>query len=191
MKGHIHKENIARLCDEIKQNSKDERLADKILFELLSEQRQDCHIKLQVADMGEELARLEEKNFYIAKYEKGVIYHIYNSIYLVVPLSMTSLYETLTDIIDNKDYYDGLSGEERESYESYFSALAFILACPTYIFNDIELMFTVASKLVEYHNRIFEEATKRELQEETIEKDEEFKDVALAIERIKEEVSEL
>lgn len=186
-----HKDNIVKLCQDIKKLSTDERVTDKLLFELLSEQRQDAHKPLPVADLGEEVDRLEGGTFYIAKHEGGVIYHIYNSIYYVVPLSQKSLYGALVELVDSKDEFANLGGEEKESYESYLSALAYILAAPTFVFYDAELTFDIATRLIQYINKFYEESLQEPLQKETYEEDEEFKETVLAIEEIKEAAKEL
>lgn len=184
-----HKENIVKLCGEINKLSTDERETHKLLNELLSEQRQDVIKPLQVSDMGEEIKRVTEDTFYVAQYEKGIIYHIYNSIYLVVPSSLVSLHSALMNII-NYNEEEIQDKEEIELYKNYFSAMAFVLSSPTYIFGDEELLFDVATRLVTYHNDLYNKSMDVELAQETILEDEKFKQAVLELENFKKEFSE-
>lgn len=185
MDKNTHKERIKSLCAQIKTNSKDVHFAEKLLFELLFEQKQLDHEPLPIDDLGAEVGRYKGDTFYIAKHEKGVLYHIYNSIYITVPISQTALYQTLVSIVDEQEENAKLEGEEKQFYESYMSALGLVLAAPTYVFTDTELCFDIATRLVTFLRESYEKAMATPLQPETVEKDEAFKEAYLATEELK------
>lgn len=185
MDKNTHKEKIKSLCAQIKTNSKDVRFAETLLFELLSEQKQLDHQPLPIDDLGAEIGRYKGETFYIAKHEKGALYHVYNSIYITVPLSQTALYETLVSIVDDQEENTKLEGDKKQFYESYMSAVGLVLAAPTYVFTDVELCFDIATRLVTFLRESYEKAIATPLQPETVEKDEAFKEAYITTEAVK------
>lgn len=138
--------------------------------------------------LGKELGRFEGETFYIAEHEFGALYHVYNSMEIAVSMSQTSLYETLIDLVRNKDVYDKLEGEEKKNFELSMSAMIYILNCPLYSFSSIEFTFSVAETIIKQLRLIYEKAMGAELQEETKEEDKLFENAAKAIEELKKEV---
>ena len=135
--------------------------------------------------LGKELGRFEGETFYIAEHEFGALYHVYNSMEIVVSMSQTSLYETLIDLVRNKDVYAKLEGEEKNNFELSLSAMMYILNCPLYSFSSIEFTFSVAETIIKQLRLIYEKAMGAELQEETKEEDKLFENAAMAIETLK------
>lgn len=185
MDKNVHKERIKNLCAQIKTNSKDARFAEKLLLDLLLEQKQLDHEPLPIDDLGAELGRYKGDTFYIAKHEKGALYHIYNSIYITVPMSQTALYQTLVTIVDEQEANAKLEGEDKDFYENYMAAIGIVLASPTYVFTDVELCFSIATQLVTFLRESYEKAIAKPLQEETIEKDNAFKEAYVATDNLK------
>ena len=135
--------------------------------------------------LGKELGRFEGETFYIAEHEFGALYHVYNSMEIAVNMSQTSLYETLIDLVRNKDVYEKLEGEEKKNFELSMSAMMYILNCPLYSFSSIEFTFSVAETIIKQLRLIYEKAMSAELQEETKEEDKLFENAAKAIETLK------
>lgn len=135
--------------------------------------------------LGKELGRFEGETFYITEHEFGALYHVYNSMEIVVSMSQTSLYETLIDLVRNKDVYAKLEGEEKKNFELSMSAMIYILNCPLYSFSSIEFTFSVAETIIKQLRLIYEKAMSADLQEETKEEDKLFENAAKAIETLK------
>ena len=135
--------------------------------------------------LGKELGRFEGETFYIAEHEFGALYHVYNSMEIVVSMSQTSLYETLIDLVRNKDVYEKLEGEEKNNFELSMSAMIYILNCPLYSFSSIEFTFSVAETIIKQLRLIYEKTMGAELQEETKEEDRLFENAAKAIDMLK------
>ena len=132
---------------------------------------------LPIPMLGKELGRFDGKTFYIAEHEYGVLYHVYNSMDLIVRPSQTATYSTLVDLIHSQDIVANYDKEEMEMYESYISAVA-------------EFMFNTAKSAIDFLYKLQKEAEDAPLQEETPKENEEFKNAALAIETIKEAAKE-
>ena len=179
---------LKEIKEKIRANSTDTKLADTLIRELLSTKMQMQSDKLPIYDLGKELGRFEGKTFYIAKYEKAVVYHVYNSIDLVVRPNINALYETLVDYVDNKEEYFKLSGEEKDNFEMNLAASAYVLSLPMYVFTDVEFCYSIAEKVVHFLRTKSEELLNTELKEETPEEDSEFRDAALGIESLKSEL---
>lgn len=135
--------------------------------------------------LGKELGRFEGETFYIAEHEFGALYHVYNSMEIKVNMSQTSLYETLIDLVRNKDIYEKLEGEEKKNFELTMSAMIYILNCPLYAFSSVEFTYSVAETIIKQLRLIYEKAMGTELQEETKEEDKLFENAAKAIETLK------
>ena len=138
--------------------------------------------------LGKELGRFEGETFYIAEHEFGALYHVYNSMEIAVNMSQTSLYETLVDLVRNKDVYAKLEGEEKKNFELSMSAMIYILDCPLYSFSSIEFTFSVAETIIKQLRLIYEKAMDAALQAETPEENQQFEAAVKAMEVIKQDV---
>lgn len=145
---------------------------------------------LPIPMLGKELGRFDGKTFYIAEHEYGVLYHVYNSMDLIIRPSQTATYSTLVDLIHSQDDVANYDKEEMERYESYVSAVAYCLGMPLLCFYDAEFMFNTAKSAIDFLYKLQKEAEDAQLQEETPKENEEFKNAAIAVETIKEAVKE-
>jgi hypothetical protein len=146
---------------------------------------------LPIPMLGKELKRFEGTTFYLASHEYGVLYHVYNSMDLIIRPSQESAYDTLVDIIENSERYNEMSKEDKENFDLYVSAVAYVLGLPLFVFTSPEFLFTTATSIINYLDETINQ--KQELVEpdaETIEKDESFKQATLGMEDIKEALSE-
>lgn len=180
------KEKLSELKKKIKANSKEAKFATQLVEELLLTQRMIDKEPLHTYDLGAEIDRLEGQTFYIAKHEKGALYHVYNSYDLVVQPSQLALYETLVSLVENKEANAKLVGEEKENFENYMNIVSYILAVPAYALGDGKLSVEIATLVVKHMNETFKKLMNQPLQEETPKEDQEFKEATLAIEEVKE-----
>ena len=184
------KEKLSELKKKIKANSKEAKFATQLVEELLLTQRMIDKEPLHTYDLGAEIDRLEGQTFYIAKHEKGALYHVYNSYDLVVQPSQLALYETLVSLVENKEENAKLVGEEKENFERYMNIVSYILAVPAYALGDGKLSVEIATLVVKHMNETYERLMNQPLQEETPKEDQEFKHATLAIEELKESLKE-
>lgn len=180
------KEKLSELKKKIKSNSKEAKFATQLVEELLLTQRMIDKEPLHTYDLGAEIDRLEGQTFYIAKHEKGALYHVYNSYDLVVQPSQLALYETLVSLVENKEANAKLVGEEKENFENYMNIVSYVLSTPAYALSDAELSVEIATVIVKHLNKVFKKLMNQPLQEETPKEDQEFKETTLAVEELKE-----
>jgi hypothetical protein len=180
------KEKLSELKKKIKANSKEAKFATQLVEELLLTQRMIDKEPLHTYDLGAEIDRLEGQTFYIAKHEKGALYHVYNSFDLVVQPSQLALYETLVFLVENKEENAKLVGEEKENFERYMNIVSYILAVPAYALGDGKLSVEIATLVVKHMNETYKRLMNQPLQEETPKEDQEFKEATLAVEELKE-----
>ena len=184
------KEKLSELKKKIKANSKEAKFATQLVEELLLTQRMIDKEPLHTYDLGAEIDRLEGQTFYIAKHEKGALYHVYNSYDVVVQPSQLALYETLVSLVENKEENAKLVGEEKENFERYMNIVSYILAVPAYALGDGELSVEIATLVVKHMNETFKKLMNQPLQEETPKEDQEFKEATLAVEEVKESLKD-
>lgn len=141
---------------------------------------------LPIPMLGKELGRMESKTFYLAEHEYGVLYHVYNSMDLIIRPNQTSAYGTLVDLVRNHKEWNQTTGEEKEMLETYVSAVAYVLGVPLIAFTDGEFLFKTATSVIELIQKLQKDMEDSVLQEETPKENEEFKEATLALERIKE-----
>ena len=180
------KEKLSELKKKIKANSKEAKFATQLVEELLLTQRMIDKEPLHTYDLGAEIDRLEGQTFYIAKHEKGALYHVYNSFDLVVQPSQLALYETLVSLVENKEANAKLVGEEKENFENYMNIVSYVLSVPAYALGDGKLSVEIATLVVKHMNETFKKLMNQPLQEETPKEDQEFKEATLAVEEVKE-----
>jgi hypothetical protein len=179
-------ERLNELVRQIRLNSKDAHFAEKLTDDLLSVHRQKLQTKSYVFDLGEELYKIERNSYYISKHERGLLFHVYNSMDLVIPISHNSLYGFINKLIEEYyNEYDGLSQSDREEYDSLLEASCIILSMPINIFMDVQFAIDIATQVVRKTGEMYEQALGAELQDETIEEDLEFKEQALGLEEAK------
>lgn len=184
-------ERLNELIRQIRLNSKDAHFAEKLTEDLLSVHRQKLSEKSYVFDIGAEQYKIERNSFYIAKHEKGVLFHIYNSFDLVVPISSNALYATLIALLEEHyNEYESFSDEDKLDHDTYIDAVGVILAMPLTILTDTEFAINIATQVVQRMDFKVRQALEANLQDETIEQDAMFRDKALGAEVLKENIVE-
>lgn len=130
------------------------------------------------------------ETFELTKTNKGICYHVFGGYSIFVTPNNIALYETLDDLIENQETYNQLTGKEREDFDLNLSAIGYVLDVPLFAFSNAEFTFDVATKVIQYLQKVYDEAMNTPLQEETVQEDQEFKDAVLGMENIKEALKE-
>lgn len=179
------RDELRSLINQIKTNSKDAHYADKLLADLLSVKGQ-LMIEPTELDCGVKVDEWEGETFRVTLTNRGALYHEKGGYSIFVTPAMKSLYDTLADIVVNKERYASLEGEEKDNYETALSAAAYCLALPKFAFVDDGFTYKVATMVVEFIRNEYDRLMNEELQEETVEKDREWKETVDAVEELKE-----
>lgn len=130
---------------------------------------------LPIPMLGKELGKYKGDTFELVKYEYGVLYHVYNSMDLIIRPSQTSTYTFLCDIIDNHEKYEAeLTGEEKDLFELHISECFLVLNAPLFLFSDMKLYTKVATALFEGLNEIANDAMNEPLRDEDAEANNDF-----------------
>lgn len=179
-------ERLNELIRQIKLNSKDAHFAEKLTYDLLHVHREKLQEKTYVFELGQELYKVENGHFYISRHERGILFHIYNSYDIVVPISHSCLYSTLLSVLNERELeYESLSEEDKKDSDTFLEVVGIILAMPLNIFNDTEFAIDIATQVLKRTNELYEKAANAELQDEDLYKDEEFVEMTLDAENIK------
>lgn len=181
----VLKERLNNLVAQIKLNSKDAHFADKLIGDLLSVKGQ-MMVEPLVLDCGKEEAEWSGDTFRVTLTNKGVLYHEYGGYSVFVTPNNEDLYSVLADLVVNKDDYAELEGEQKENFESLLTVIAYNLSLPRISFMDKNFPQEIAVKTMEFLRNMYKRLMNTELQEETVEEDNQFKEATLALESLKE-----
>jgi hypothetical protein len=184
MDKNVLKERLDELKRQIKLNSKDAHFADKLIGELLLVKGQMAIEPLEL-DCGKKEDEYKGETYRITLTNKGVLYHEYGGYNIFVTPNNKALYETLADIVINKDENAKAEGEARERIELMMSAIGYCLTLPKIAFTDAEFAFEIATKVIEFIRAQYDDLMSTPLQEETPKEDEVFKNASLALEDVK------
>lgn len=147
---------------------------------------------LPIPMLGKEIDRFEGDTFYIAEHEYGALFHVYNSMDLIIRKGHTSAFESIVDLVRNKELYSTLSKEDMENVRTYAHMLAIVLTMPLYMFPATkEGLFgrayrTAADYLIELNEKI----ENAELQPEDVDANIAFEESTIAAERLLEKFKE-
>ena len=130
------------------------------------------------------------ETFELTKTNKGICYHVFGGYSIFVTPNNIALYETLDDLIENQETYNQLTGKEREDFDLNLSAIGYVLDVPLFAFSNAEFTFDLASKVVNFLQKVYDEAMNAPLQEETVREDQEFKDAILGLEDLQNALKE-
>lgn len=122
--------------------------------------------------------------FELTKTNKGILYHCYGGYSIFVTSNNVALYETLNDLIENQEDYNALKGKEKEDFELNISAIAYVLNVPLFAFSSADFTFDIATMVVQFLQKTYDEAMSKTLQEETVDEDNAFKEATLGVEAI-------
>ena len=181
----VLRERLDDLVTQIKLNSKDAHFANKLIGDLLSVKGQ-MGVEPIALDCGKEEDEWRGETFRITLTDKGVLYHEYGGYSVFVTPNNVALYDVLSDLVINKDEYAELEGEKKENFDSLLSIVAYNVSLPRIAFLDKDFPQEIAIKTIEFLRNMYERLMNTELQEETVDEDNQFKEAALALESLKE-----
>ena len=130
------------------------------------------------------------QTFELSKTNKGICYHCFGGYSIFVTHNHIALYETLNDLIENQEVYNKLTGQERDDFDLHLSALTYVLDVPLFAFSSAEFTYDIATKVIQFLQKTYDDAMAQPLQEETVQEDQEFKDAVLGLEEVKEALKE-
>ena len=146
---------------------------------------------LPIPMLGEEQGKYKGDTFELVKYDYGVLYHVYNSMDLIIRPSQHATYGFLCDIIDNHEKYENeLSGEEKELFELHLSQCFLVLNAPLFLFSDMKLHAKVVKALVDGLNEMYDDAMNAELKKEDVNANNDFAEAFAAQEEIKKAIKD-
>jgi hypothetical protein len=141
-------------------------------------------------DCGKEIKSWKGETFELVKSNKGILYHVFGGFNIFVTPNNIALYETLDDLIENQETYNNLTGQEREDFDLHLSALTYVLDVPLFAFSNAEFTYEIAEKVVKFLQKVYDDAIKEPLKDETPDEDLQFKEAVLGLEDVKNALKE-
>ena len=185
------KKRLAEIQNRIKANSKDARFADELSAELLSIKGQlDVEPTLVHIPISENAKTLQGDTFEMFSDTMGCAFHTYGgyTIYAKRNDGNNTFCDVIDDYVANAKERDNMTDEEKKSFDSILHAIVYCLNAPMLCCSDAELLFKVATDIVDYLVKVQEDALNADLKEETLKENEEFEGAMKAIESIKDQV---
>ena len=68
--------------------------------------------------------------------------------------------------------------------------MTYVLDVPLFAFSNAEFTYDIATKVIQFLQKTYDDAMAQPLQEETVKEDQEFKDAVLGLEEVKEALKE-
>ena len=130
------------------------------------------------------------ETFELSKTNKGICYHCFGGYSIFVTHNSIALYETLNDLIENQETYNKLEGKERDDFDLNLSCIAYILNVPLFSFSSAEFSFSIATQVIQFLQKTYDDAMKEPLKDETPDDDLQFKEAVLGLEEVKEALKE-
>jgi hypothetical protein len=183
------KERLNEVKKQLRTNAKDVHFFDRLIDEALSLKGQ-MGVDPIALDCGKEENEWAGKTFRITLTNKGVIYHEYGGYSVFVTPNNEALYNVLVDLVENKEKYAKLEGEEAENFSALLTIIAYNLSLPRISFMDREFPQEIAIRTMEFLRKMYEGLMSEELREETPKEDAEFKDATMAAEELKESLDD-
>ena len=130
------------------------------------------------------------QTFELTKTNKGICYHLFGGYSIFITQNNVALYETLDDLIENQEVYNKLTGQERDDFDLHLSALTYVLDVPLFAFSSAEFTYDIATKVIQFLQKTYDDAIKEPLKDETPDEDLQFKEAVLGLEEVKEALKE-
>lgn len=189
----MEKKDIKTKLNEVKNNiianAKDAHWMKNAIDEALSLKGQ-LSVPSTPYDMGEIVKTWSGNTFEMGITTHGAYYRTYGGYLVFAASNQISLYETLRDYVENHEEYDKLEGKEREDFELTLSAVTYVLGMNSFAFSDASFLFDTAGNIVTFLREKSEQLLNQDLQEETPELDEQFKQATLGISSLQEDLKE-
>lgn len=181
------KAKLDEVVNKIKTNSKDAHFASSLLDDLLSLKGQ-MDVKPIDFNLGDRVDDFKGEFFEIVRTTEGAIFRTYGGLLFFVRPNLKSLYDSLVSFIDGKDEYDTMTDEEKERHDLVLTVVSYILTLPMYAFSDADFATKIATEVVAYLNKKYEEAMGEPLQEETPVENAEYEEAEKNLDEIKKEL---
>lgn len=182
----IIKERLEEVKRQIKNNSKDAHLADKLISDLILNQKQLDIVPLNTFDVGKELKRKQGTSFYVSINENGAVLHIYNNIEYLVHPNNKALFSLLENFVDG---YEGDGSDEyKDLYTAIYTCILYIFCIPTWSAMDLNLMLEFATKMLNYINEKANNLLHTDVTGETFKENVEFENVSILLDSISSEI---
>lgn len=162
----------------IRTNSKDAHFADALISDLLSIKGQLDHeptlVHIPISDVTESI----DSGPYEASITKDgtAIYHTKGGYTVIADYRMAGLNYGIRGLITGVTDVDSLTEEEREAVDLDLSASAYVISIPAIAFSDPEFKLDMATAVVKYLNKTYDEAINAPLQEDDMKLNKEFED---------------
>lgn len=130
------------------------------------------------------------ETFDLTKTTHGILYHVYGGYSIFVTPNNVALYETLDDLIEHQEEYNKFTGKEKEDFELNLSCIAYILNVPLFSFSSAEFSFSIATQVIQFLQKTYDEAMKEPLKDETPVEDLQFKEAVLGLEDVQKALKE-
>lgn len=183
------KERLKDVKNQLRTNAKDVYFFDKLIDEALSIKGQ-MGIEPMELDCGRKIDEFKGEIYRITLTDKGVLYHEYGGYSIFATPRTKALYDTLVDVVTNKDEYAKAKGEEKERLELTLSAVGYCLAVPRLAFTDVDLTFDIAGKVVDFIKSKYDTLMNEPLKDETPIENSHFEEATIALENLKEVAKE-
>ena len=187
MDKEVLKERLNEVKNQLRTNAKDVHFFDKLIDEALSLKGQ-MGVDPIALDCGKEEDEWAGETFRITLTNKGVLYHEYGGYSVFVTPNNEALYSALVDLVENKEKYAKLEGEEAENFSALLTIIAYNLSLPRISFMDREFPQEIAIRTMEFIRKMYDSLMNKELQEETPKEDSAFREATEALEGLKESV---
>lgn len=189
MKRETLEKKLKECKEQLKNNSKDAHFAENLIDKMLSYKGQ-LGVEPTLLDCGKKENEWVGKTFVITKTNKGVLYHAFGGYSIFVTPNNKALYETLCDYVDNQEEYEKFDDELKEKFELNLSAIIYVLNTPLFAFNDVDFTYKIACEIIDYLKSTFDKLMNEPLQEEDVEKDDDFKQATLGLDALKDAIEE-
>ena len=184
---------IEELKDKIVGLTAEENTARELIRELLETKAQIDNTPLilnmgEVDNESEDVFRADE--YEVVKTDRGILYHEYGGYSIFVAPNNKIIYDILSIFLEERADEDGISEEERRDRKERNDALSFTLGIPRLAFIDVDTTIALTTCLVENIERAVANSMDAPLQDDDIEANEEFRENALELEKLKKELKE-
>ncbi|MGN0929801.1 MAG: hypothetical protein ACI4N3_04130 [Alphaproteobacteria bacterium] len=163
-------------------NSKDVNLANKLISDLILNQKELDIEPLNTYDVGREIKRKKGESFYASINENGIVLHIYNNIEYLVNPNNKALFSLLENFIN--DYEGDGSDEDKEMFNGLYTCIPYLMNIPTWAAMDVSLLFEFATKMINYINDKYRFAINEGLMDETKKENADFEETTKVMEDI-------
>lgn len=177
----ILKERLDEVKKQLRTNAKDVHFFDRLIDEALSLKGQ-MGVEPIALDCGKEEDEWAGETFRITLTNKGVLYHEYGGYSVFVTPNNNALYDVLVDLVENKEQYGKLEGEEKENFGALLTIIAYNLSLPRISFLDRDFPQEIAMRTMKFIQEMYDNLMKEPLQEETPLEDAAFRDTYEALE---------